>query len=53
MMYINLNFGWDHNLSFFALGPWAIYNPWYWAEIGKFCHLSNMNFDSTILKVSF
>ncbi len=29
------------------------YNPWYLAEIGKFCHLSNINFDDTIWKVSF
>ncbi len=25
------------------------YNPWYLAEIGKFFHLPNMNFDDTII----
>ncbi len=34
MMYWNPKFIWDHNLSFFGLGPWAIY-PWY-RQIGKY-----------------
>ena len=45
MIYFNPKFGWSRNLSFFGLGPWAIYNPWYLAEIGKFCNLLKMNID--------
>ncbi len=41
-------FVWGPNLAFFAFGPWAIYNPWYWAEISKLFDLSNMNFDEPI-----
>ena len=26
------------------------YNPWYWAEIGKFCHLPKINIDEYYLK---
>ncbi len=40
-------FRWGHNLSFFAIGPWAI------GQIGKYFYLSNMNFDDTIWKVFF
>ncbi len=42
MMHFNPKFRWGHNLSFFGLGPWAIYNPWY-RQIGKYFYLSNTN----------
>ena len=48
MVCLNQKIDSDHNLSFFAFGPWAIYNPWYLDEIDKFCNLSNMHFDDTI-----
>ena len=35
------------NLSFFGLGPWAIYYPWY-RQIYKYFYLSNMIFDDAI-----
>ena len=46
-MYFNPKFRSVPNLSFFGLGPWAIYNPWY-HQIGKYFYLSNMNFDDII-----
>ncbi len=51
-MCFNPKVRWSPNLSFFALGPWAIYNPWY-RQIGKYFYHLNMNFDDAIWKVSF
>ncbi len=50
MMCCNPKFCRGPNLSFFGLGPWAIYYSWY-RQIGKYFFLLNMNFDDTIWEV--
>ncbi len=51
MMCLNPKFDLDHNLAFFALGPWAIIHGV--AQIGKFCYLSNMiPFERSLSKLS-
>ncbi len=40
MMCLNPKFDSGHNLTFFAIGPWAIYYSWY-GQIGKYFYFSN------------
>ncbi len=47
MMCFNPKICRGYNLSFFGLGPWAIYYPWY-DQIGEYFYRLNKNFDDTI-----
>ena len=49
MVCFNPKFRWGPNLSFFGLGPWAIYYSWY----DQYFYRSNINFDDTIWNVFF